>query len=396
MRKKSWIGISLVLALLIIILLSLYIFKNKEIPIDNNGFVLVDDMTVEVYEDVLISNKIQSINGSIIDDKKVKTDVLGKQTIEFLYINDKGKKRKGIFDVEVVDTTGPIILLNDSYTVTVGYSSNLVEIILSADNYDSNPVREIVGEYDVNQVGSYPLTYKVTDINGNVTAKDFMLYVKEKSSNTSSNLTYTKFSDIVSLHKTGTTKVGIDISKWQGDIDFDALKSSGVEFVIIRIGTQLGFHESSLVDPYFKKNIEEATRVGIPIGIYYYSYATTSLEAKEQAFWVASQLNDYSIDLPVAFDWESWQYFNGLNMSIHDINDVASTFLYEIEKLGYDGILYGSKYYLNHIWETTEPVWLAHYTSKTDYENSYKLWQLCDNGKVDGIDGFVDINIMYE
>lgn len=388
----------LLIIIFIIVILGLFSFCiicNREIPIDNSGFTLVDDMTVEVYDDIVISSKINSISGSIIEDSKIDSNKIGKQIIEFIYKNEKGKKRRGSVEVEVVDTIKPIILLSDSYTVTVGSTTNLLDVILSADNYDSNPIREIIGEYDVNQIGSYSLTYKVTDSSGNVGFQDFTLYVKEKSSGTSYSPTYTQFEDVVTLYKTDITEIGIDVSKWQGEINFDALKSAGVEFMMIRIGSGLGFGEDSIVDPYFKRNIEEAKRVGIPVGIYYYSYATTKEEAKQQALWVIEQLKNYEIDLPIAFDWESWSYFNSLNLSLHDINVVASTFLDEIELAGYKGILYGSKYYLQNIWDTTEPVWLAHYTSKTNYDGDYTIWQLCENGKVEGINGAVDINVLY-
>lgn len=393
MRKRI-VFIALFILMFVLGCMLVFIFVNREIPIDNSGFITVDDMKVEVYSDTMISSKIESMNGTLLEDAKIDTNRIGKQTIEFLYKNEKGKKRRGNIQIEIVDTTEPIILMHNSYSVTVGYDKNLTDVILSADNYDSTPIREIIGVYDMNQVGSYALTYRVTDSSGNIATQDFILYVKEKNSS-SSTPTYTKFEDVVTLYKTDTTKIGIDVSKWQGEIDFNQLKNAGVEFIIIRVGNGEGFHASSLEDPYFKKNIEGATNVGIPVGIYYYSYATTKEEAKEQATWVIEKLKGYQIDLPIAFDWESWSYFNGLGLSLYDINTVADAFLQEIEKAGYDGILYGSKYYLQNIWQTTESVWLAHYTSKTDYDGLYRLWQLCDNGKVSGINGAVDINVMY-
>lgn len=393
MRKNIWLII--IFIMIIIFCFIFHILKNDEIIFDNSSFTTVEDMKVEIYDDIKVSSKIKNINGIILEDKKIETDTLGKKTIEFLYKNKKGKKRKGNIEIEVVDTIPPIIVLNDNYTVTVGYDKSLTDVILSADNYDSVPVREIIGDYNLNQVGSYTLTYKVTDNSGNANSKEFTLHVKEKS-NTIYNNTYTNFSDVVNTHKTDKTKIGIDVSKWQGEIDFEAIKNAGVEFIIIRVGTGFGFHESSIEDPYFRKNIEGAKKVGIPVGVYYYSYATTKKEASEQAAWVIDKLKNYKIDLPIAFDWESWTYFNELNISIHEINEIADVFLDEIEENGYKGTLYGSRNYFQKIWKTSYPVWLAHYTDKTNYEGSYNMWQLCENGKVDGIYGAVDINIMYE
>lgn len=396
MNRKLFL-IPLFLFIVGLVLVGIYFYyQNKEIPIDNSGFVVIDDLEVEVYDKVNISSKIKSIDGEIIEDISVDSHMLGNKTIQFLYNNNDGKKRRGIIDIEVVDKTLPIILLNNTYTVYVGSDLNLLEVILSADNYDSSPLREIIGEYDMNQIGSYPLTYKVTDSSGNVTSKDFILNVIERSYSSSNSSTHTVFSDIVSLHKNDQTSIGIDVSKWQGEIDFDTIKEAGVEFIIMRVGTGLGFDTESILDPYFIRNIDEAKRVEIPVGIYYYSYASSVEDAKEQAAWVLEQIKPYDIDLPIVFDWESWSYFNGLNLSIYDINKIADTFLNDIENAGYDAMLYGSKYYLQSIWDLDYPVWLAHYTNKTNYEGDYDIWQLCQDGKIDGINGAVDIDIMYK
>ncbi len=397
MKRSLIIAILIFLIVIILGVSSYFVFSEKNIPIDNEGFTLIDNLNIEVYEEATVSSMISSINGKIIEDKEIDTNNLGTQKIEFLYENEKGKKRKGELNIDVVDTTEPFILLGSSYTVTVGYNKDLTKVILSADNYDSSPTREIIGEYNFNTVGSYSLKYKVTDSSGNVESVDFTLNVKAKGSSGSSYSRSTiNFSDIVSLHKNDSTKIGLDVSKWQGEIDFISLKEAGVEFIIIRVGTGLGFGEESIVDPYFKQNIEGATKVGIPVGVYYYSYATTVEEAKNQAKFIINQVKDYKLDLPIVFDWESWSYFNDLGLSSHDLNEVANAFLLEVENAGYKGMLYGSKYYLQHIWDTTYPVWLAHYTNETDYEGSYDIWQLGDTGRVNGIKGNVDINIMYE
>ena len=188
MRKNIWLII--IFIMIIIFCFIFHILKNDEIIFDNSSFTTVEDMKVEIYDDIKVSSKIKNINGIILEDKKIETDTLGKKTIEFLYKNKKGKKRKGNIEIEVVDTIPPIIVLNDNYTVTVGYDKSLTDVILSADNYDSVPVREIIGDYNLNQVGSYTLTYKVTDNSGNANSKEFTLHVKEKS-NTIYNNTYT-------------------------------------------------------------------------------------------------------------------------------------------------------------------------------------------------------------
>ena len=86
-----------------------------------------------------------------------------------------------------------------------------------------------------------------------------------------------------------------------------------------------------------------------------------------------------------------------MELSIFGLNEVANSFIKTIDNAGYEGVLYGSKNYLNAIWKYhTAPVWLAHYTDQTNYDGEYFMWQMCDDGKIDGIDGYVDIDILYK
>ena len=108
-------------------------------------------------------------------------------------------------------------------------------------------------------------------------------------------------------------------------------------------------------------------------------------------------IGDYKLDLGVSYDWESWDYFNYLKLSYYNFNKVANTFLNHVKTSGYEAYLYSSKYYLENIWlESKYKVWLAHYTENTDYNGRYNMWQLMSNGSIDGIDGAVDIDIMYD
>jgi len=165
---------------------------------------------------------------------------------------------------------------------------------------------------------------------------------------------------------------------------------------MIRLGYQDGYNGTLTLDPYFKYNIENAKKQNLKIGVYFYSYAKTKEDAKKQASFVIHQLKDYEIDLPEVYDWESWTTFNSLNLSLYEFNQVAQSFLEEIEKNHFTPMLYSSKNYLEMVWsKQKDPVWLAHYTKNTTYEGNYKLWQLCSNGTIDGIKGYVDIDILY-
>ena len=399
--KKKIIIISAIVIVVVILIISLIIYFNVRIVVDNSGFTLKDDLTVNVYSNVKVNDFIKDIDGKIVDNNKIKTNELGKVEVEFIYLNSDEKKRKGVFEVEVKDLEEPLIWLSNSYSVRVGDDVNLEDEILCADNYDSNPSCKITGDYDLNTAGNYSLVYEAEDSSGNKESVDFALYVYEPRSITSggssSEVTYTDFKEIVNSHKTDDTLVGIDVSKWQGAIDFSKVKEAGAEFVIIRVGHQNGVGGEYILDPYFKRNIKEAIDTDLEVGIYFYSYADSKREARKQAEWVIKQIKDYDITLPIAFDFESFTSFNIMNLSLYQLNEVAESYFSTLEDAGYDTMLYGSKNYLNAIWKyNTNKVWLAHYTDETDYDKDYMMWQLCQDGVIDGINGFVDIDILYK
>ena len=320
--------------------------------------------------------------------------------VKFQYINDDDIKINYTFEIDVVDRIAPLIFSSKSFSVTKGYDGNLAEKLFCGDNYDNNPKCEIIGHYDYNVVGSYPVAFLGTDSSGNVSRTDFTLNVKAPSTGGSSgggsSSNYINFSDVVNEHKTFKTSIGLDVSRWQGDIDFQKVKDAGVEFVFIRVGSQKGVDGEYYIDPKFERNIKGFKEVGIPVGIYFYSYANSKANAKKEAKWIIEQLKPYKIDLPVVFDWENWSFYQEFNLSFYSISEIAKTYLNEMEKAGYEGMLYSSKYYLENVWfKQKYPVWLAHYTTKTNYQGEYKVWQMCSNGRVSGINGDVDINIMY-
>ncbi len=396
MKKKV-----LIIILLVILIGAgiLYYNKKENERIDREAVTFKENLTIEFGEKAKVSDFIQNLNGTLLDDHEIDTEHLGEIEVSFEFINIKNKHRERKFTIKTLDVTNPQIFSGDSYTVTVGNEKKLEDVLLSGDDLDDNPKREIIGEYDFNEIGDYDLTYVVTDASGNSTSKDFVLHVIEKSDKKKDDEEeekHTYFADVIENYKTDNVKIGIDVSKWQEEIDWETVKNSGVEFAIIRVGSQSGYDGEFILDPFFETNIEGALSNDIPVGIYFYSYAKNVDQAKEQAEWVKEQISKYEISLPVTFDWESWTSFNTTGMSFRTINKVAETFMDTLSENGYKGMLYGSKNYLTKIWYPTEhETWLAHYTEKTDYTGDYSIWQMCEDGKIDGIEKNVDIDIMY-
>ncbi len=401
MKKKMIVGVIAVFFILLSIFL--IVEKNHQKEKEDHKRAqekveLVKDLTAPFLAEKKVSDYIEHLEGTLMDDYMIDTSKLGKQKVIFEFVDEKKSKLNYTFEIEVKDITPPFTTIGKTYSVVRGSDKNFVDKIFCGDDQDSHPKCTIEGDYDLEKSGNYPVVFKAVDKSGNVLEKEITLRVYDKGSggSSTSNKTRTEYSDIVKNHKNGSTLIGLDVSKWQGDIDFDTLKKEGVEFIMLRIGSSRGTGGEYYEDSYFKRNIENALRVGIPVGIYFYSYANTEELAKKDAEWVIEQVKGYQVDLPIAFDWEDWSSFNSYGISFYDLTKVANAFLKTIEDAGYQGMLYSSKYYLENVWlKKNYPVWLAHYTSKTDYNGDYRIWQLCSNGKIKGIYGNVDIDILY-
>ncbi len=397
-NKKLILIISIVVGIILLSVGGFLLYKYIEIKNAVVKVVLKDNLEADFVDTLRVSSFIESINGKIVNDYYLNTDSLGKKKIDFEYINDDGIKIKYNYEINVVDREAPLIWLGKSYNVTRGSEDNLIDKIMCGDNYDNNPECVIEGDYNLDNVGSYNLVFKATDSSGNVSKKKFILNVNEASSKKESNgvKSVTEFSDVIKNYKNDNTQIGIDVSKWQGDIDFSKLKSAGVEFVIIRIGSSTGINGENFIDSKFIQNIKNANSVGIPVGVYFYSYANSVDRAISDAKWIIENIKDYKVELPIAFDWENWGSFNTYELSFFGLTNMAKRFMDTVKDAGYDAMLYSSKTYLENIWMSVDyPVWLAHYTKNTNYAGDYSYWQICSNGRVDGINGDVDIDIRY-
>lgn len=369
--------------------------------IDAEAVTLKENLVVEFNQPVRVSDFIENLNGEYVEDFVVDTARVGQNEVEFEYINIKNKKRTSRFNIEVVDTMGPMVYGLDAYWVPVNYEGDLADLMISGDDSDDRPVREIVGAYDLGAPGGYDIEYVVTDESGNRTSHPFRLEVFEPSGGGDSAQAPAEtvglpIGDAISAHKNEHTRIGIDVSMWQGDIDWQKVREAGVEFAFIRVGYQTGFGTDYVLDPYFRANIDGATRVGLPIGVYFYSFANSAEEARKQAEWILEQTEGYELELGVVFDWEEWKNFNRAGMSFFTLGKVLDAFVETVEERGYDGLLYGSKNYLTWFWrDNTHPVWVAQYHDHPTYEKDFRFWQLADTGVVPGISGFVDLDVWY-
>ena len=390
-----------IIILIFLIGISIYIlYQDYRIKHAKIKVELIDNLDIEVYSDIKLKDLIKNINGKLIENKKINTKKIGKKEINFKYINEENIKVNYTFHINIVDKTKPLITGPTTITLYKNSNIDLNKKFFCGDNYDDEPVCEIIGDYDKSNIGTYYLTYKATDSSKNESKINFKLNIIENNNNNTKTEikenTKTYYQDIINNFKTEKTKIGIDISKWQEDIDFKKIKEAKVEFAFLRVGVQVNKNGEFYLDSKFKQNIEGFNKEKIPVGIYFYTKASSNKEAKKQAKWIIKQIKNYNIKLPIVFDWENWDNYRDYNLSFYHLTEMYETFKKEVEKNGYTSMLYSSKNYLEKIWHKPNGnIWLAHYTNKTNYKGKYKVWQLCDDGIIEGINTPVDIDIMY-
>jgi len=195
---------------------------------------------------------------------------------------------------------------------------------------------------------------------------------------------------------------GIDVSKWNGEINWAEVKNQDIDFAIARIGYG---RESYQKDHTFEVNYSGAKSVGIKVGTYLYSYAKDVEGAKLEAYNCLNWLNGRDLDLPVFYDLED---DSQLGIDKQTITDMAKAFCEILHNAGYKVGVYANKYWLQDKIDVSQlpeycDIWLAHYTSATDpinnpsdYKGEYQIWQYTSSGNVSGINGNVDMNLGYK
>ena len=197
---------------------------------------------------------------------------------------------------------------------------------------------------------------------------------------------------------TGTGKRGIDVSKWNGSIDWNAVKNSGIEYVIIRCGYRGSSQGALIEDPKYKTNIQGAINAGLKVGVYFFTQAISEAEAVEEASMVLELVKNYKITYPIFLDVEA---SGGRADSIDKATRTAvcKAFCQTIRSGGYTAGVYANKSWLTEKIDASAlgsyKIWLAQYADKPTYSGRYDIWQYQSTGKVSGINGDVDMNWSY-
>ena len=191
---------------------------------------------------------------------------------------------------------------------------------------------------------------------------------------------------------------GVDVSAHQGEIDWKAVRNSGIEFAVIRLGYR-GYETGKLVeDAYAKQNLKEAKEAGLKIGAYFFSQALNIKETDEEIQFMLNMLADVDLDMPLVLDWEiPAENARTKKMDARTLTDIQLHFCGQMQKMGYQPMIYfnwhqSEKLYYLHELEAY-PFWLALYQDRMTYPWKVEMWQWTESGKVPGINGKVDINV---
>lgn len=222
--------------------------------------------------------------------------------------------------------------------------------------------------------------------------------------NTLDNNNFTADSTLKYYNENGkaASTEGVDISEINGDIDWQRVKDSGIDFAMIRIGGR-GYGDEGILyaDKKAAENIEEAKAAGIKVGVYFFSQAVSNEEAVEEAEYVKSLLGDTKLDYPVAYDWEIIKDDEARTdtVSAMQATECARAFCEKIKEYGYTPIIYSPsrelyfKYDLSRL--ADYDIWYCEYANVPTFYYEFSMWQYSCTGRVDGIDSDVDLNICF-
>ncbi len=204
-------------------------------------------------------------------------------------------------------------------------------------------------------------------------------------------------------HNGITALKGIDVSKYQGNIDWQAVKADGVSYAFIRTGAR-GYGASGLIsaDTYCSKNLAGASKAGIDLGVYFYSQAISTAEAIEEAEFVLNAIKGYEIKYPIVFDMEevAQEGARTAGLSAEQVTEITIAFCERIKQAGYTPMIYGNiDWMAEHLILselTTYDKWFAQYFNKPFFPYEFQVWQYTATGKVNGIKGNVDLNLCFK
>ena len=297
-----------------------------------------------------------------------------------------------------------IVVVVSMISMTYAYSNKLIKEVSSLneeqaiykflDNIADSEEEIVTEEYELPLLDIKPKEIIIA-------AKDEKEDPKKVAANKGSGKDTTA-SEAIARYETNETSLGIDVSTWNGKIDWKKVKEAGIKFAMIRIGFR-GYESGQIMmDNTFYQNIQGALANNINVGVYFFTAAVSENEAREEAAWVAEIIKNYDISYPIAYDIEIFGNREDTRMkglSDHQITNNTLAFCDYIRSKGFTPMIYSYYNAFNTRLEVgrfgNNRVWLAHYADSTNYKGNYHMWQYTSSGSVPGISGRVDMNVSY-
>lgn len=316
----------------------------------------------------------------LVQKKTFNVTGISAKSVTFSYLNNEN----GSVQVNVSGVTSPAAI-------------NKVEIRAYTSK---NGTDDLVKSEAVNINGVYKKNISVADHKYETGQYKIQVYITDSRGIVKQLSTKTIELNCSQTYKSKTSFAGIDVSKFQGNIDWNRVKAAGIDFVIIRVGYR-GYQYGTIAeDPYFETNMKGALAAGIDVGVYFFSQAITEQEAKQEAQWTLQKIAPYKITYPVVIDTEYVSGGRANSMTAAQRTKVMDAFCTEVNNSGYTPMIYASKSWLenNLIMSALNQydVWLARYAAAPEYTGPFTIWQYSSTGTVDGITGYVDRNIGYK
>ncbi|MCR5141957.1 MAG: glycoside hydrolase [Ruminococcus sp.] len=354
---------------------------------------------VEIFSRMTVGDLVSASNAMITNaDAALDTAALGEHEVNIIY-DQNGEIGQQTVKYNVADTSAPVLFNFGGNTLVRGSAFELDDLISYADNYDRAPTASYTGDLDPYTTGDYEIKVTVTDSSGNSTDLTIPIKVTESAGEQVIDAGTEMDFSTLSNYTSGNPLKGIDVSEWQKEIDFATVKGAGCEFCIMRAGYRS--KDGIVEDEFFARNLESSKAAGLLRGVYFYSTATTVDEAREEAAWLAGKLNGEALDMPIAFDWENFVSFQQYGINLNDLNRIYDTFASELQKSGYNVMLYGSSNFLDTFWNCgensparTAKCWVANYD--LSFEGISYIWQCSGSGKLSGVPGSVDLDLWYQ
>ena len=202
-------------------------------------------------------------------------------------------------------------------------------------------------------------------------------------------------------------RLGVDVSEYQGNIDWNAVKNAGIDFAILRLGYRGTTQGLLNVDETFEQNFTGASDAGLSVGVYFFSQAITEAEARAEADFVAQTLNGRKLAYPVVFDWEPptpteklpAEDLRAYGMTGEQVTKLGTAFCQQIKEAGYTPCVYFNKHQAYEFFDLEQwkeyDMWYAEYAELPSLYYDFRIWQYTDEGQVPGIEGGVDVNICF-